>query len=44
MIYNDTVISDDIKYTMERINLIKTVKITIKNALNLIGVSAPEKM
>lgn len=41
---HEKIISDDIKYTMERINLIKTVKITIKNALNLIGVEALEKM
>lgn len=32
------------KYTQERINIIKCVKITIKNALNLIGVNAPERM
>lgn len=41
---HEKIISDDIKYTQERINLIKTVKITIKNALNLIGVEALEKM
>ena len=32
------------KYTEERINLIASVAITIKNACNLLGVSAPEKM
>lgn len=41
---HEKIISDDIVYTSERINLIKTVKITIKNALNLIGVEALEKM
>jgi len=41
---HEKIISKDIKYTSERINLIKTVKITIKNALNLIGVEALEKM
>lgn len=41
---HEKIISDDIIYTSERINLIKTVKITIKNALNLIGVEALEKM
>lgn len=41
---HEQIISDDIKYTNERINLIKTVKITINNALNLIGVKALEKM
>ena len=30
--------------TAENMNLIKAVKITIKNALNLIGVEPPEKM
>lgn len=41
---HEKIISEDIIYTSERINLIKTVKITIKNALNLIGVEALEKM
>ena len=35
---------EDEKYTFERIMLISAVKITIENALNLIGVSSPEKM
>jgi len=41
---HEKIITEDEKYTNERINLIKTVKITIKNALNLIGVEALEKM
>ncbi len=41
---HEKIISEDIRYTNERINLIKTVKITINNALNLIGVKALEKM
>lgn len=41
---HEKIVSDDIMYTSERINLIKTVKITIKNALNLIGVEALERM
>ncbi len=41
---HEKIITDDIKYTSERINLIKAVKITIKNALNLIGVEALNKM
>ena len=41
---HEKIVSEDIKYTNERINLIKTVKITIKNALNLIGVESLEKM
>lgn len=41
---HEKIVTDDIKYTSERINLIKTVKITLKNALNLIGVEALEKM
>ena len=41
---HEKVLSDDAKMTEERINLIYAVAITIKNALNLIGVSAPEKM
>lgn len=35
---------EDNNYTLERLNLIKCVKITIKNALELIGVQSPEKM
>ena len=41
---HEKIVSDDIKYTNERLNLIKTVKITINNALNLIGVKALERM
>ena len=40
----EKIISDDMKYTLERINLIECVKITIKNALSLIGVEALNKM
>ena len=40
----EKVITEDEKYTKERIMLIRAVKITIANALNLIGVSSPEKM
>jgi arginyl-tRNA synthetase len=36
--------SDNLDRTKARLALIKTVKITLKNALALIGVSAPEKM
>ena len=41
---HEKVLTDDLKYTIERINLIASVAITIKNACNLLGVSAPEKM
>lgn len=41
---HEKVLSDDEKMTEERINLIYAVSITIKNALNLIGVSAPLTM
>ena len=41
---HEKIITEDIKYTQERVSLIKSVKITIKNALNLIGVEALEKM
>ena len=40
----EKIITEDEKYTFERIMLISAVKITIENALNLIGVSSPEKM
>lgn len=40
----EKILTDNKKYSEERIALIKAVKITIKNALSLIGVSAPEKM
>lgn len=38
------ILTDDTNISSERLGLIKTVKVTIKNALNLIGVSAPDKM
>ena len=38
------ILTDDITESSENLGLIKTVKITIFNALKLIGVSAPEKM
>ena len=41
---HEKVLTDDLKYTEERINLIKSVAITIKNACYLLGVTAPEKM
>lgn len=41
---NEHIITEDIRYTSERISLIECVKITIKNALNLIGVEAVDKM
>jgi arginyl-tRNA synthetase len=41
---HEKVLTDDPKYTNERLNLIYAVAIIIKNGLNLIGVSAPEKM
>ena len=41
---HEKVLSDDSIKTKERINLIYATAITIKNALNLIGVAALEKM
>ena len=38
------ILTDDINISSEQIGLIKTVGITIKNALKLIGVTAPDKM
>ena len=38
------ILTDDIDESKKRLGLIKTVGITIKNALNLIGVTAPDKM
>lgn len=38
------ILTDDILLSQNRLSLIKTVGITIKNALNLIGVTAPAKM
>ncbi len=38
------ILTDDIKMSEKRLGLIKTVGITITNALRLIGVNAPEKM
>ena len=41
---HEKLLTNDTNYTNDRINLIKATKITIKNALKLIGVDAPEKM
>lgn len=41
---HEKVLTDNIKYTEERINLIYSVAQTIKNACRLIGVDAPNKM
>lgn len=38
------ILTDDSKESSERLGLIKTVGITIKNSLKLIGVNAPDKM
>lgn len=38
------IINDDINIMNENLNMIKAVQITIKNALNLIGVEPPEQM
>jgi len=44
--YNDCYVIDkeNIELSSQRLALVKATKITLKNALNLIGVSAPEKM
>ncbi|MBN1471604.1 MAG: arginine--tRNA ligase [Syntrophaceae bacterium] len=43
--YNkNKVISDDAKMTRARLFLIKTIRIVLQNALNILGVNAPEKM
>ena len=41
---HEKVLSDNLKETKERINLIYATAITIKNACSLIGVNAPDKM
>lgn len=41
---HEKVLNSDKNYTADRINLIKATKITIKNALRLIGVDAPDRM
>ncbi|MBF0848839.1 arginine--tRNA ligase, partial [Streptococcus danieliae] len=41
---NNKVISDNKEQTQSYLALITAVKITIKNALELVGVSAPERM
>lgn len=41
---HEKVLTDDVKYTSERIHLIEATAIVIKNALTLIGVEAREKM
>ncbi|TBW68353.1 DALR anticodon-binding domain-containing protein, partial [Staphylococcus epidermidis] len=43
--YNaEKVLSDDIEKTKAHVALIEAVKITLHNALALVGVSAPESM
>ena len=43
--YNDyRVIGDDPDMTIARLSLVKAVQIVLRNALSLLGVSAPEKM
>ena len=43
--YSDQkVITDDVNLVMEKLTILKAVQIVLSNALNLIGVSAPEKM
>lgn len=43
--YNhEKILTDDDRYTSERLLLMKAVKIVIKNALNLVGVEAPNEM
>lgn len=44
--YNDCYVIDkeNIELSAQRLALVKATQITLKNALNLIGVSAPEKM
>lgn len=41
---NEKVITDNLEETMEKLALIQAVKVVMKDALQLIGVSAPEKM
>ena len=43
--YNDEkIINENDELTKEKLTIIKAVKIVLADALNLIGVSAPEKM
>ena len=35
---------ENIELSMQRLALVEATRITLKNALNLIGVEAPEKM
>ena len=43
--YNkNKVVSDDKNLTKARLFLVNSVKIVLKNALNILGVRAPEKM
>jgi arginyl-tRNA synthetase len=43
--YNkNKVISDNMNLTKTRLFLIKTIKFVLQNALNILGVNAPEKM
>lgn len=41
---HEKVLTDDVEYTTERVNMIKAVAYTLKNALNLIGVGIKTEM
>ncbi len=43
--YNDEkIITEDVALTLEKLTIISSIKLVLTDALNLIGVSAPEKM
>lgn len=43
--YNDEkIITENLEETMEKLNILNAVKIVLKDALSLVGVSAPEQM
>ena len=41
---HNRIINDNVELTKARLLLIKSVKIIIKNGLNILGISAPESM
>ena len=43
--YNDEkIITENLEETMEKLTILNAVKIVLKDALSLVGVSAPEQM
>ena len=43
-VFDEKVITENVEETIEKLTVLKAVQVVLKDALSLIGVSAPEKM